>query len=417
MTRSLVLLLGPVIALLAACDPPVLALRFTLTDGPSQQCISSRTGSPTTDCSEVTMICDSVLSIRIVPPDQPMFPYLSVCEAPPPRPPTTLCSIASVTLPQPTVPIPEQVLEVQIAVFKRDTLSRDADGNYICPRVEFAANNLPESAVTCFESDPTQCPPRPAIGGRAYYYPGDEETVVPLGCTELSLLDGPACASTNTLPATATVNDFDTWVPVSATTATRLTVSIGEPKPDQNNLYSLTGTQPLMGPSSGVPPTWSGELAVVPQNHYCVEVFEDVPQATRSVVCRPVPSELSRIDIVGALLAKDTLDDILDALDTPVFPAAGLVVGVVLDQFNNPVAGARVTPTCAPGQTCTVQYLSADRRSLTTDATSSNGIWLSQDSPFGTRFSRAGQVQPVFGGLVQGKVTIVVLQESAPVGN
>lgn len=414
MTR---LSIAALIVLVAACDSPVLRLRFALTDGAVYECISSRDGNATTDCSEINMICDSVLSIRIVPPNQLDFPYVTVCEAPPPRPPTTLCSIASITLPQPTVPIPEQVLEVQIAIFKRETLKRDADGKFICPRVEFAANNLPKPAVACFESDPSQCPARPAVAGRAYYYPGDEETVVSLGCTDLSLLNGPACVSTNTLPATATVNDFDTWVPVSAPTAARLTVSIGEPRPDQNNLFTLTGTQPLMGPSSGVPPTWSGDLSAVPQNYYCVEVFEDIPQATRSVVCRQVPPMFSRIDIVGALLSKDTLDDILGALDTPVFPGTGLVVGVVLDEFNNPIAGAKVTPTCGSSQTCTVRYLSADRTTLTTDGTSSNGIWLSTDAPFGTLFSRQGQIQTVFGGLVQGKVTIVVLQESAPVGN
>jgi hypothetical protein len=402
------------VIVLAACESPSLTLRFTLTAGDSQQCIAD-TGNATTDCADVTMICDGVLSVRIVPPDQPEFPYVTVC-APLIGGQKKLCSIAGVDLPQPTVPVPEQVLEVQMAIFEEKSLEREPDGTYLCPRVEFGANNLPQTAVACFESDASLCPARPAVGGRAYFYPGDEETVVALGCTDLSLLNGPSCKGTNTIPIRATVNDFDTWVPISGAAADRVSVSIAEPRADLSGNYVFTNAAPLdRVPGPGFPATWKAALLFMPQTSYCLEVFEDVAQATRALVCKSVDAmDDESIDITGALLAKDTLDDILGALNKTTFPSAGLVVGVVLNEFNQPVPGVKVS--CLP-DTCTIEYLAADRMSFSTGGTtSSNGIWISQDATYGSTFSRSDQLRSTYGGLVQGKVTVVVIQESTPAG-
>jgi hypothetical protein len=67
----------------------------------------------------------------------------------------------------------------------------------------------------------------------------------------------------------------------------------------------------------------------------------------------------------------------------------------------------------SPTGSCTIRYLSADKQSFTTGETTSNGIWVSEDAPYGTTFSRMGQVVPTFGGLVDNKVTTVVLQDPA----
>jgi hypothetical protein len=405
-----------IVTALAACETPPLSLRFTLTDGDSQQCIAD-TGNETTSCDDVTMACKGVLSVRIVPPNQPLFPYVYVCE-PLVGAQNKLCAIAGVDLPQPNKPVPEQVLEVQMAVFSQDSLIaaglRDADGNFECPLVDFAANGLPEPAVDCTDG---LCPVRPAVGGRAFYYPGDEKTVIKLGCTEQSLLTAETCKGPSIIEAIATVNDFDTWVPIASTTADRVTVSIGEPKMNQDGTYSLTSTLPLARIGAAGVPTWGAEVDFMPQTTLCVEVFEDAPQTTRALVCREVGvKDRERIDITGALLSRTTLTDILTAMNKTIFPDTGLVVGVVLNQFNQPVTGANVMPSCAPPN-CTVQYLSADRKTLSaTGGTSSNGIWISTNTPYGTTFSWSGQVQPAYGGIVQGKVTIVVLQESAPIG-
>jgi hypothetical protein len=402
-----------VLTLLAACDIPPLTLKFTLTDGTSQQCISPDTGgNPTTDCADITMLCKAVLSVRIVPPAHPEQAYISVCK-PLVGAQNKLCSIAGVDLPAPKMPIPEQVLEVQMAVFQADQLTRDADGNFECPRVDFASNNLPET-VACSDPDGL-CPARPAVGGRTYYYPGDEETVVKLGCTELGLLTEPTCRGTSSIDVTATVNDFDTGALVGSSVADRLSVSIGEPKLNDMNAWSLTGALPL-SPQSSAPPVWYSNLTTFdPLSTFCLEVSEDVAQATRSLICRQVGmnTPITRIDITGVRLAPTTLSQILTALGLTAFPLQGLVVGVVLNEFNQPVMNAIVKPTCAG---CTIKYLSEDRMSFTAGPTASNGIWVSTDAPYGTTFDLSTDLTSGFGGLVEGKVTVVVLQKSTSVG-
>jgi len=399
------------IGLVAACDPPPLTLRFTLTDGDSYRCIGD-TGVETTDCSDITMLCKGVLSVRIVPPDHPEFPYTSVCKVLSGGQ-NKLCSIAGVDLPQPAMPVPEQTLEVQMAVFNKDDLPVDPDGNPICPRIEYAANGFPEPYEPCSSSDdPNDCPARPAVAGRAYYHPGDEETVVELGCIDTGLLT--TCSGPSSVDVFATVNDFDAAVPVSASTADRLTVSIGEPKLAAT-YYALTTTYPL-DRTGTAPPAWNKlNSGFNPQATYCLEVFDDVPQTTRALTCANMLQP--RIDITGYLLARSTLSQILAALGKPIFPDEGLVVGLVLNEFNVPQSGATVLPSCMPN--CQVQYLSADRMSLTTSgSTSSNGIWVSTNAPYNSTFGWLNQpnAAPAFGGLVQGKVTIVVLQESTNVG-
>ncbi len=402
MTRSL----AAVLLVLAACDTPPLTVRFRLTDTGAQQCIGVQ-GKNTTDCADIAMDCDAVVSIRIVPPDHPELPYVSVCQAP--INPRDLCSIASVDLPQPTVPVPEQVLEVQVAVFPRDEVGTDEEGKLVCPVVDFAANGLPVTGG-CFAGDPISCPARPAVGGRAFYYPGDDETVVSLGCTELALLNGEQCTGGKRTDVFATVTEFEFPSTVDVVTANHLFVSIGEPTINSSGTYTLDASRTYQLPHTDAA-TWSDTLEdPMLVGSYCIEVLEDAPMATRTLTCQTLPA--GRIDATGIRLKPDKLAEILTALNgTTSFPSEGLVVGIVLNDSLMPVANATVT---APGGT--VRYLSADRTSLsTTGGTSSNGIFVSTDAPYGTMFSWGEQSS--FGGLVEGKVTIVVLQESMAMGN
>lgn len=412
--------LAVAIVALAACETPPMSLRFRLTESGAQQCIGD-TGVPATSCSDITMDCDAVLSIRVVPPDQPEFPYVSVC-----RPliggQNKLCSIAGVDLPQATVPVPEQVLEIQMAVFRRDQIGVDEQGNLVCPIVEFAANNLPVVG-SCPEDGVTNCPPRPAVGGRAFYHPGDAETVVELGCTELELLRGEQCSGTNRTEVIAYVNEFEFPNAVDPVTANHLFVSIGEPTIGSSGSYVLdaSNTFPLARTPQTTTATWGGTFVDLNLlSSYCIEVLEDAPMATRTLTCREPPPDRNEIDAVGVRLKPSMLSDILLALQgNTVFPPQGLVVGIVLDQSLSPVAGAAVATSCASPMDCPIQYWSADRQSFTSGAgaaTSANGIFVATAAPYGTRFSRAGQVGDVFGGLVEGKVTIVVLQESTVIG-
>lgn len=409
---------------LAACETPPLTLRFSLTDGESQQCVGD-TGNETLSCSDITMECTAVLSIRVVPPSTPELPYVSVCKDLPATGSRKLCSIAGVALPQPDKPIPEQVLEVQVAVFPRSAVTTDSDGTLICPRVHFGVDGLPITAVDCASADdPSTCGARPAIGGRTFYYPGDQETVVKLGCTELELLNGEQCTGANRTEVIATVNEFEYPGSVDPATANRLFVSIGEPVPagPTNYVLDTVNTHQLPRAPTAALPSWTAELVGLELSaSYCIEVLEDAPMATRTLTCRSLSlPDPARLDSSGVRLKPETLTTILKALysGNATFPPQGLVVGIVLNQFFAPVAGQTVVPSCATASPpCTVEYLSEDRLSFSSMGTSSNGIWVSTDAPYASTFSWQGNISQAFGGLVDNKVTIVVLQESMQAGN
>jgi hypothetical protein len=359
------------------------------------------------------MACDAVLSIRIVPPTEPNVPYVSVCE-PVPRGQRKLCGIAGIPVPRPTNPIPEQVLEVQLAVFPSDA-APEVDGKRQCPIVQFGVDGLPVTQV-CSSTEPSEsCQGRPAVGGRAFYHPGDEETLITLGCTELELINGEQCTGTDT-SVIAAVNDFES-PGLDSVTASRLFVSIGEPVPSSATSYSLdsSDTYPLpLDPAAGLP-TWSAILTDLGFDlSYCIEVLEDAPLATRTLTCRALPFTYpERIDALGTRLKPELLATILKAANLTAFPSRGLVVGIVLNQSFGPVSGAIVTSPCeTTDPNCKIKYLSQDKLSFNETATGSSGIWISEDAPYGSIFNRKGQDVPtVFGGLVDNKVTIVVIQE------
>ena len=121
-------------------------------------------------------------------------------------------------------------------------------------------------------------------------------------------------------------------------------------------------------------------------------------------------------DFVGTRLAKATLDNILSVLGLPSFPDKGLVVGIVLDDHGNPAGGLQVNASVTGSVTPTIQYLSANRHAVGGTVTSSTGIFISEDAPFGTDFSatQGSETATAVGGLIVGKVTIVVLQIPNP---
>lgn len=397
---------------LAGCELPPLRLRFSITDKASQQCTGD-TGNVTTSCEDVSMACDAVLSVRIVPPNDPTVPYVSVC-----RPligaKRTLCAIAGVDLPAPTVPIPEQVLEVQMAVFPASAVPTDPEtGELVCPRVEFAANGLPVTAIPACSEQDTSCPRIPAVGGRTFYHPGDEETIVELGCSDFPQLTDVTCLGGRRINVTATVNDFDDLVSsVDKALADRLTLDVGEPKP-RSNAYVLDPDDARELVRSSAPtPAWSLELTDLTFDEYvCLQVLEDVAQATSALTCR-ADEDGDAIDMGGVYLSKTTLNQILAALSRTAFPDEGLVVGIVLDEFNNPLPNVAVS--CGG---CSMQYLNANRTGFVTNATTMSGIFVSTNAPFGTGFTiPSTALQPELGGLVERKVTIVVIQDKLPIG-
>ncbi|MEO6774689.1 MAG: hypothetical protein ABI467_17070 [Kofleriaceae bacterium] len=400
MIRAIVIALA---LALAACNDPTFTLRFRVTDGLAAAC-KNASGQQVTQCQDVPMSCAAVASIRVFNPNTPTSPFISVCQELTMAPTPTLCEIAQVNLPQPAMPVDAQTLEVEILVYPKNRLQVDHNNVSICPSmVDLGADGFPTpSLVPCLPDQP--CEPSPAVGGVAFYHPGDPETVVELGCADLTLLNDPVCTGATTT-VTASITDFDTLVSVPPSLASRLTVAVGQPRPVLmgtviHNL--LDTTTPLAYDSTTSTPSWTGMLDM-PLATPCIEVDEDVAQSTKSVRCTESPDN----DLIGTRLAKTTLDDIIAALGLPGFPDDGLVVGVVLDDHGNPAGGLPVTTTAG-----TVQYLSADRHGIGGLVTAPNGIFLSTDATFGATFGAmmSGQQAQAVGGLIDGKVTIVVLQ-------
>lgn len=408
---------------LAACgDPPPMVLKFRVTDGDVQSCTSS-TGTKASTCEDVTMLCESYASIRIFAPSDPSAPFISACKPLAEGSTTkTLCSIAQVPLPAPAMPVSAQTLEIDMAVYAKNSLHTDAMGNILCPSEPmFGADGFPVLAQQpCTDPDPSTCDPQPAIGGRAFYHPGDTETIISLGCTNLSALEDRSCAGQSSLAVSATVNDFDTSVSVSPATADGLLVSIGEPTFSASVMgYQLQSSQthPLDRAAQGPVPSWQGNFDLMLNNSACLEVFEDNAQSTAALTCTSDVSRTS-LDLPGIRLSSATLNKILQALGLATFPDQGLVVGIALDYQGNPKPGVTIV---ASDTGATVKYLSKDLSTVLTgaagNATSMGGVWVSQDAAYGTSFTTSdisALTQPGFGGLVHQKVDIVVIQFKPP---
>lgn len=409
MMRALVLA-----ALVVGCSDPTFTLRFRVTDGPADACtkMSGTMVVPATQCQDVPMSCAAVVSIRVFNPNTPTSPVISVCQELMMASNPTLCEIAQVSLPPPASPIEAQTLEVEILVYPKNKLSVDGNGAPVCPSmVDIGIDGFPTpSLVPCLPDTP--CDPTPAVGGTAFYHPGDTETVVDLGCADLGLLNDPVCTGATT-PITATVTDFDTLVSVPGSLASHLVVDVGTPDTTAATTTFST-VQDLMLDSGVTPPIWDGSIVEKP-SIACIQVDEvDVGARTDTVQCKeatetdPTPNAF-----VGTRLVKATLDNIVTVLGLPAFPDQGLVVGIVLDEHGNPAGGIQVTADTINSSTVPeIQYLSAMRDSVGGTVTSASGIFLSMNAPFGTHFSATqnNEMATAIGGLIVGKVTIVVLQ-------
>ena len=406
-----------VLLLLAACgDPPPMTLKFTVTQGDVQACVGS-TGTKAMSCSDVTLLCDSYVSIRIFAPGDPTAPFVSACK--PLAEGTTnktLCSIAQVDLPAPANPVKAQTLEVDMAVYPKNKLAKNAQGDYECPAAKFGADDFPVAATEpCTDPDPSVCPPDPAIGGRAFYHAGDTETLVTLGCTNLAALEDRTCAGQSTLAVTASVNDFDTAVSVSPTTADGLLVSVGEPTfAGSLNEYQLQPAQThlLSRATIGPVPSWQGDFDLTLMDAACIEVLEDGAATTPALTCTNNVSP-NPLDLPGIRLSQRTLAQVLGAIGQTTFPDQGLVVGIALDSFGAPLQGVTITPSTTGSFTPTIEYLDLTRTGTVSGSTSASGVWVSENAPFNTVFTGAaatGTAQPGFGGLVHQKVNVVVMQ-------
>jgi hypothetical protein len=99
----------------------------------------------------------------------------------------------------------------------------------------------------------------------------------------------------------------------------------------------------------------------------------------------------------------------LSALGLMDFPEAGLTLGMVVDDQGKPVAGAVVSAGMG-----TVEYLTDQGSAFGPGATGKDGIFVSRNAIFGTEFSTGTGGPTGIGGLVAGRLTVVILQAGAP---
>ena len=381
---------------LVGCETPNAKIVYVISDGVSQGCGSS-------SCADIKIPCDAVISVRILRPSDTPAPLVTICEALPKNKNRDLCAISSVDLSDRPVELPVETLEVQMLIWAHQDVEVEGKPE----ELDCAKNEVKFDAVGGF---PIAQAPSPAIGGHTYYHPGDEEIRIELGCTDLPSLN--KCDPMR-VEYTATVENFESiGVLVSREQGFELTVDIGEPKlRGTDSVYSLVIEdleRMVMDTVVVFTPFWHAIFEPTYVEKTCVQVLEDAAQATASVRCTDenVPPQTMAVSLSGVHVPKSSLDQILAALSLAQFPANGLVIGVVVDSVSNPVAGATVIANNA-----TIRYLSADRTNANGTSTSTNGIFISQDADFGTaRFSVAGSQQQV-GGLIQGKLTVVVIKK------
>lgn len=390
---------------LPACSTPTPAIVLALSNKDDQQC-------PTTDCSMLPLPCRSVMSIQIVDRDDPSKIWHSQCSEVQFDTNRTMCSLGGVELDPATV-LPVTDLIVEVAVFPASMIPSDpAHPNELqCPaHIKYSsANGFPQEQW-----------PTPALGGRAYYHPGDPSVNVTLGCTDLMALEE-SCATSDLVSVTATVDDFESQSSVpggSTSVASQLRVSVGEPHMgDTGFTLRVSDSRALdlvssKGASASSVPIWQGDVDLQLHDYVCVDVVEAVAQTTAVLRCRPMgPS--SRVEASGMWISRAEVQRILTALaplasPPPLkFPDEGLTIGVVVDQAALGVPGMVVTSAAG-----NVRYLTGGGM-LSATSTSSTGIFVAPDAPFGTVFSTSGPGRPTtngVGGNVAGKLTVVVLQ-------
>lgn len=373
-----------------ADDPPI-KLRYELSKGPAQECAA--------DCNSTQLHCKSVLSVRIIDPAHPeQRPYLSVCRSLVEKRP--LCQIAQVRLVSEDE-LPRRRLAIQVALYNADDLEIDSSGDPICPQDQpYAANGY---------AAPSKY--RPAIAGMGYYTPGEEETVVPLGCADVTLVQTLTCQGKNLVKLTASADDFDSGVYLQPPVADAVELKVGEPEQTSDGFeIPLTSITKLERVVNSFPAAWSGERDRAFESSVCLIVQEDVAQSTPTVTCRLVNPGDASFDLRGLRLTRSTLQQVLTVLGEQQFPKRGLVVGMVVDHYGQPLPGVTVTPSL---DGVSVEYLSAGRDRLIGSATSTSGIFISRNAPFTTSWSAPG-TSTAYGGLIADKVTVVILQADPP---
>jgi hypothetical protein len=397
MTRAVPAPLVACAAWFCACSTPTPQIVLGLAGPPAQA--QACPG----DCMSIPLPCDAAMSIRIVDPgadpSDASKRYIDQCVSVPPNTNQDICALNQINLDSRSVPVRD--LAVQIAVFPGSMVRVDALNNkLVCPDVAY-------SSATGF---PIEQALAPALGGQTFYHPGDAIVHVTLGCTDLSATQaGETCHNPTAGAVTATVVDFETQVPVTVGPdgiANNLFVWSGEPHIFGGSYVLHPADVVAMHLDDNGTPHWTAEAAQTFERYACVEVLEDVTQTIATLHCAPAADPIGKL--TGYWLLRDNLEAIAKMALGSAFPDAGLTIGMVVDATASGVSNVAIK-TSGPAH---ITYLSATGQ-VGREATFNNGIFVSDDAPFGTMFSASG-ARAAVGGLVAGKATIVIVPMGAP---
>jgi hypothetical protein len=118
-------------------------------------------------------------------------------------------------------------------------------------------------------------------------------------------------------------------------------------------------------------------------------------------------------------VSRETVLDLLVALNELQVPARGLLLGIVLNGLT-PVSGVTLHPTLGGLPAGSIEYLSADRSTtIGVTETSTAGIFISDDVPLDADWSdirgtpNGVRGEPV-GGIVFGRITVMVVELNPP---
>lgn len=215
----------------------------------------------------------------------------------------------------------------------------------------------------------------------------------------------------------ATIRDPLSWASVDRALVDALDVRFGVPTADGKGGWNLgLGDLEPLTASAGGELVWSKRLAQAVPPLGCLHVLLSESRGTPTAICHDIAVADGTIDLDGFMVKKLLVNKLLFALGLADFPTQGLVLGVVVDEHNNRVAGARVTVSAGD-----LAYPTEDFQHVGLDATSASGLFLSTNAPFdatwhGQGASGVGDDGSARGGLIADHLTVVVIRLNTPIG-
>lgn len=404
MRSATVALLAGLVATSAACEDSVqFRLRLAWERGPSQTCPTRPDG--VFSCEAIPISCKVHVRVRIIGAESQQVHY-SEC--------FTIdsdgdaCQLAD--LPITPRPIPNEMVRVQVIAWSAEELARAGYEPDECPiSTEFGDDHLPRLGQSPIDATPE---PVPALGGEALFAVGESPVVtVDLGCPAPAMLDAPACRVTYTT-LRATIRNPRTFGSILRDDSLNTAVQFGRPDKNGDGAYVVATEQlsPALAKTSSGPLLWEGLVPEVAAGVHCLRVAKSGVQAP-TLACFALDAPVAAtLDLDGFLVHRLLTRDLLTLLELADVPLPGMVVGVVVDENDQPVSGAVVS---TPGG-ATMIYPS-DSLQTAQSTTNSNGLFLSLDAGFESVWhaTAPGGLRDdgsARGGLVDDHVSVVVVR-------